>query len=436
MASIVTPGLKTGSKPDLISIINGFEGDVHDAVFLNKENYILTSSEDRSLRLWVMRDSGRYWPSVEKVLPSPAVIILYDSPTSRVITGLANGTISDFTLTADLNCINHNRDILAHVDRITGLMWVKELKLIISTSKDQMCTWFNDETGQPIASFNIEAVGTCLQFDAATKCLFVGDANGRVTLLSFAKSRDFSSYELIRQLHGHTKSVTSMCWDAVTSRLISSSADNSVILWDIGGGKGTAYELQGHKNTVTTAKWWHKPLSSSVKNGENSSSASDARPGANYATYVISAGLDGLVYFWLIDGEDSRGKRVHRQETPNWAESDVCQLCNAAFFWNIKKMWSDMSVGVRQHHCRRCGKAVCEKCSLNRSIYPIMGFEREVRMCTECFKAISGEDLTSLAHYFDARHPIVRQHLLGDQNIMLTIGRNKEVKVWDLKTFL
>ncbi|VDL58368.1 unnamed protein product [Hymenolepis diminuta] len=244
MASIVTPGLKTGSKPDLISIINGFEGDVHDAVFLNKENYILTSSEDRSLRLWVMRDSGRYWPSVEKVLPSPAVIILYDSPTSRVITGLANGTISDFTLTADLNCINHNRDILAHVDRITGLMWVKELKLIISTSKDQMCTWFNDETGQPIASFNIEAVGTCLQFDAATKCLFVGDANGRVTLLSFAKSRDFSSYELIRQLHGHTKSVTSMCWDAVTSRLISSSADNSVILWDIGGGKGTAYELQ------------------------------------------------------------------------------------------------------------------------------------------------------------------------------------------------
>lgn len=122
-----------------------------------------------------MRDSGRYWPSVEKVLPSklvyisllyllgPAVIILYDSPSSRVITGLANGTISDFTLTADLNCINHNRDILAHVDRITGLMWVKELKLVISTSKDQMCTWFNDETGQAIASFNIESVGTCLQ---------------------------------------------------------------------------------------------------------------------------------------------------------------------------------------------------------------------------------------------------------------------------------
>ena len=47
MASIVTPGLKSGSKPDLISIINGFEGDVYDAVFISKENYILTSSDDR-----------------------------------------------------------------------------------------------------------------------------------------------------------------------------------------------------------------------------------------------------------------------------------------------------------------------------------------------------------------------------------------------------
>ena len=226
-----------------------------------------------------MRDSGRYWPSVEKVLPSmykyvrftihlgPAVIILYDGRTNRVCTGLANGTISDFTLTTDYNCINHNRDILAHVDRISGLLWILELKLLISTSKDQTASWFSDETGQQLGSFNIESAGTCLQwgfiiflyrspfsniiflhfvfrFDVATNCLFIGDANGRITLLSFAKSRDFSSYELIRQLHGHSKCVTSMCWDSVTSRLISSSADNAVILWDIGGGKGTAYELQ------------------------------------------------------------------------------------------------------------------------------------------------------------------------------------------------
>lgn len=107
--------------------------------------------------------------------------------------------------------------------------------------------------------------------------------------------------------------------------------------------------FQGHKNTVSSAKWWHKPLATSARSeNKSSSSTTDARPVANYATYIISVGLDGLVYFWLVDGEDANGRRVHRKETPSWSESDVCQLCNAAFFWNIKKMWSDMTVGVRQ----------------------------------------------------------------------------------------
>lgn len=74
-----------------------------------------------------------------------------------------NGTISDFTLSGDFNGINHNRDILAHVDRITGLLWIRELKLIISTSKDQTASWFSDESGQQLGFFNVEAAGTCLQ---------------------------------------------------------------------------------------------------------------------------------------------------------------------------------------------------------------------------------------------------------------------------------
>ena len=104
---------------------------------------------------------------------------------------------------------------------------------------------------------------------------------------------------------------------------------------------------QGHKNTVTTAKWWHKQVSST--NDTSVGGEEGGRPAAAIiATYVISAGLDGLVYFWLIEGQDERGRRVKRQETPNWAVSDTCQICSTPFFWNIKKMWSDMSIGVRQ----------------------------------------------------------------------------------------
>ncbi len=42
-------------------------------------------------------------------------------------------------------------------------------------------------------------------------------------------------------------SVTALCWDPVQRVLFSGSSDHSIIMWDIGGRKGTAIELQGHK---------------------------------------------------------------------------------------------------------------------------------------------------------------------------------------------
>uniref|UniRef100_A0A0X3PB18 WD repeat and FYVE domain-containing protein 2 n=1 Tax=Schistocephalus solidus TaxID=70667 RepID=A0A0X3PB18_SCHSO len=428
MSSVVATGLKSGNKPDLLSIIHGFEGEVNDAVFVTGQNSILTASEDRSLRLWVMRDSGRYWPSVEKILPSPASLLVFDSLSRRICSGLDNGTISDFKLSDDLNCLNHTRDILAHLGRITGIICVRELKLLLSTSRDKTVAWFNDATGEQLGSYNLDAPGTCLQFHVDSNCLFVGDSTGRITLLGLAKGRDPPTFELIRQLHGHTGSVTSMSWDSLSSRLLSASIDQAVIMWDIGGGKGSAYELQGHSKAVSSVEWWYRPILQKTTAVSDDSASRSPPVGRTHTTLTVSAGLDGLVFFWFMD--------ARRQETPTWGEADLCQLCSTPFFWNVRKMWTDKAVGVRQHHCRRCGKAVCEKCSSHRSVYPVMGFERLVRICNDCFKAIANEDLKSLASSFDARHPISRIRILGDANLLLTIGKNKEVKVWDLKSFL
>lgn len=41
--------------------------------------------------------------------------------------------------------------------------------------------------------------------------------------------------------------VTALCWDPGRRVLFSGSSDHSVIMWDIGGRRGTAIELQGHK---------------------------------------------------------------------------------------------------------------------------------------------------------------------------------------------
>ena len=42
-------------------------------------------------------------------------------------------------------------------------------------------------------------------------------------------------------------SVRSLAWDDERSLLFSASFDQSIIVWDIGGRQGTAFELQGHQ---------------------------------------------------------------------------------------------------------------------------------------------------------------------------------------------
>lgn len=40
----------------------------------------------------------------------------------------------------------------------------------------------------------------------------------------------------------------------------------------------------------------------------------------------------------------------------------------------------------RRHHCRGCGQAVCNKCSLNRKKVLEHGWKTNVRVCDTCWK--------------------------------------------------
>lgn len=61
--------------------------------------------------------------------------------------------------------------------------------------------------------------------------------------------------------------------------------------------------------------------------------------------------------------------------------------------WNFSKMWENKQLSLRrQHHCRKCGKAVCDNCSPRTTTYPVMGFEFPVRFCTECFRETTDEE--------------------------------------------
>ena len=64
---------------------------------------------------------------------------------------------------------------------------------------------------------------------------------------------------------------------------------------------------------------------------------------------------------------------------PVWTtdkESKHCALCSSAF-----------TMLKRRHHCRQCGKCVCDKCSTNRCVLPNVGVgdkKTPVRVCDNC----------------------------------------------------
>ncbi|GAB5566315.1 WD repeat and FYVE domain-containing protein 1 isoform X2 [Prionailurus iriomotensis] len=205
-----------------------------------------------------------------------------------------------------------------------------------------------------------EAPCSCMSFNPETRRLSIGLDNG--TISEFILSEDYNKMTPVKnyQAHQSRSGVTALCWDPVQRVLFSGSSDHSVIMWDIGGRKGTAIELQGHNDKVQALSY------------------------AQHTRQLISCGGDGGIVVWNMD--------VERQETPEWLDSDSCQKCDQPFFWNFKQMWDSKKIGLRQHHCRKCGKAVCGKCSSKRSSIPLMGFEFEVRVCDSCHEAITDEE--------------------------------------------
>jgi len=168
--------------------------------------------------------------------------------------------------------------------------------------------------------------------------------------------------------------VQTLLWDSEAEWLISGSFNTSIVVWDIGANLDIAVELIGHSDRVIGI-YYEK---------------------SQHKLFTYSA--DGQIGIWPMN--------VKRGETPKWLESDNCQICHLPFFWNIRAMWTQKQIGLRQvknktqscsieivkissffqHHCRKCGRAICDQCSQTRTALPLIGYESVQRVCNECVK--------------------------------------------------
>uniref|UniRef100_A0A8K9UI06 FYVE-type domain-containing protein n=1 Tax=Oncorhynchus mykiss TaxID=8022 RepID=A0A8K9UI06_ONCMY len=365
MAAEIQPKPQTRT-PVLLNKIEASQDVVNTAVIIPKEDGVISVSEDRTIRIWLKRDSGQYWPSIYHTMPDSCSCMSFNPETRRLSMGMENGIISEFILSEDYNKMTPAQTYQAHQGRVTVVLFVLEMEWVLSTGQDKNFTWHCSESGTQLGLYRTTAWVSGLQFDVETRHAFVGDYSGQVTILKL----ELDSCSLVTTFKGHTGNVTALCWDPVQRVLFSGSADHSIIMWDIGGGKGTAIELQGHNEKVQGLCY------------------------APHTRQLISCSSDGGIVIWNMD--------VTRQE----------------------------------HHCRKCGQAVCGKCSAKRSTIPLMGFEFEVRVCDSCHESITDEDRAPTATFHDSKHSIVYMHYEPTMGWLLTSGADKVVKVRQTRCLL
>uniref|UniRef100_A0A8D1GJU4 WD repeat and FYVE domain containing 1 n=1 Tax=Sus scrofa TaxID=9823 RepID=A0A8D1GJU4_PIG len=374
------------SRPVLLSKIEGHQDAVTAAQLIPKEDGVITASEDRTIRVWLKRDSGQYWPSIYHTMASPCSAMAYHHDSRRIFVGQDNGAVMEFHISEDFNKMNFIKTYPAHQNRVSAIIFSLAAEWVISTGHDKCVSWMCTRSGNMLGKHFFTSWASCLQYDFDTQYAFVGDYSGQITLLKLEQN----TCSVITTLKGHEGGIACLWWEPIQRLLFSGASDNSIIMWDIGGRKGRTLLLQGHQ--------------------------------------CVAVG---------VGGERIRGRARWRgslsyREAPQWLESDSCQKCEQPFFWNIKQMWDTKTLGLRQHHCRKCGQAVCGKCSSKRSSYPVMGFEFQVRVCDSCYDSIKDEDRTSLATFHEGKHNISHMSMDVARGLMVTCGTDRVVKIWDM----
>jgi len=74
------------------------------------------------------------------------------------------------------------------------------------------------------------------------------------------------------------------------------------------------------------------------------------------------------------------GKTPSLETSPVWipdSDAKACMLCNTAF-----------TVLNRRHHCRKCGKVVCDDCSKGKWTFPQQSSKPQ-RVCDTCYKELN-----------------------------------------------
>lgn len=385
---------------ELVGKVEGYDDSVNMAVIVPREEGVICISDDRTVKVWMKRYTGQYWPSICHNVPGACVSMDFCTESRQLVVGLDCGVIMEFKVGDDYNKIQHTRDYSAHTGRVASVHLVEEKDILLSCGADKCFQLHCTETGRRLMGYQLNASGSCIQYDASSSYMFIGDSSGQITVLKLQNN----TLEKVTILKRHTATVQCMTIDKERHLLFSGSHDMSIIVWNIKSASFSAFELHGHLDKVRGLSFCES------------------------SNQLLSVGEDCALVCWDMTKP--------RDPAATWTDSGTCEKCSTPFFWNVKSMWEMKTFGGRQHHCRKCGKALCAKCTTHNHTIPNMGFELQVRVCDQCHQELEDERQASMASFHDLRHSAVYMDIDDNSKTLLTVGKDRLIKLWDASSIL
>lgn len=87
----------------------------------------------------------------------------FNHETRRLFVGMENGSISEFLVAEDYNRITHVRNYVAHVGRVSQVIFSIITEWLLSSGRDKCFIWHDSESGRRLGGFQSNQSLTALQ---------------------------------------------------------------------------------------------------------------------------------------------------------------------------------------------------------------------------------------------------------------------------------
>ncbi len=224
-------------------------GAIHSLlVSANGQRLVVSGSQDTSVRIW----------NLANLATAPLTLSRHTKPvTSVALSGdgnfLLTGGADSVTLLWNLSARNpassaSNLNARPEQTPLTQVALSANTTQAVTVAADGIAHGWSVSGGQFEGRPTVTPVGTniALAIDPQGRWIVIGNPNGTIDL------RRFPGTSLDVSLRGHTGAITALAFNNNGSRLISSSADGTVRVWDISRGTPPALlrVLRGHEGAV------------------------------------------------------------------------------------------------------------------------------------------------------------------------------------------